>query len=440
MEQFSKNPAKDGFRVAMFSIHSDPLASLGSQEAGGQNIYVRSLAEELDRCGYAVDIFTRWDSLHKKQIVSLGKRSRVIRLKGGKIGYIPKTELFAILPEIFSHFTAFYDPANPYRVFHGHYWDGGYMALEARKKYGAPMVENFHSLGMVRQKTKEKYKKNGKEQEYSEKRFRLEKDIISACSAVISLSETEKTDLKDIYGCPAEKVKVIPGGVNLEHWPLSGKEKSREYLGFGARDFVILFVGRLEWRKGIGALIAAAKILKEKIPDLKVIVAGGQIFGKIKNAADVGEYNRLKCLSKENGTENLVEFRGRVDHRELSSFYQAADVFAVPSYYEPFGLVALEGMANKIPVVASRVGGLSTIIEDGKTGLLFEPRNPVQLAEKVLKLYQSKDFSKMVAENGYSEVSKNYSWKKIAEEIKSLYNSIAKTDEKKIEDRAHSAV
>ena len=138
----------------MFSIHSDPLAPLGSQEAGGQNIYIYSLMKELDKKGWSIDVYTRWDEPHEKSVSSLGKRSRVIRLKGGPVKYVPKNQLFDHFEELYSNFLNVIDHQNPYALFHGHYWDGGWMALKAHQQFGIPLVENFHSLGQIRFQTK----------------------------------------------------------------------------------------------------------------------------------------------------------------------------------------------------------------------------------------------------------------------------------------------
>lgn len=416
-------------KIAMFSIHSDPLASLGSQESGGQNIYVNYLITELEKFGRDVDVFTRWDSGYKKQIAYIGKHCRVIRLKGGKAEYVPKNDLLPLLPEIFNNFLVFIDFKNPYDIFHGHYWDGGWMAKEASIKFQKPFVQNFHSLGKIRMDIKNKYKKNGKEDEYFKKRFKIESEIIEKSSLIISLSETEKKNLNQFYNCPLEKVAVISGGVNLKHWPLVEKQKAREKLCLSSKDFIILYVGRLEWRKGIGTLISACEMLKNEIPNLKLMIVGGKIFGKNINNADYKEYKRIEEKAKESKIKDIISFRGNVDHRQLPIFYRNADMLIVPSYYEPFGLVALEGMANKIPVIASKVGGLMTIIQDKKTGLLFKPRNPLDLKEKILLLYKSKDFAKTITENAYNDISKNYSWHQIVEKINEIYDNLIKKNE-----------
>ena len=384
-----ENNLNERKKIAMFSIHSDPLASLGSQESGGQNVYVHYLAEELEKFGWAVDIFTRWDSQHKKQIAYITKHSRVIHLKGGPVRYVPKFDLIPLLPELFNNFQAFINFQNPYQLFHGHYWDGGWMALESCKRFDKPFVQNFHSLGMIRMETEKKFLKNEEEKDYFVKRLNIENEIIKRASTIISLSETEKQNLNRFYGCPIEKITVIPGGVNLKRFRPIEKEKALQITNLSNNDFIVLFVGRLEWRKGIGTLISATRLLKGEIPNLKTIIVGGKIYGKQKNMKDFKEYQRLSEKTKEEGVKDIIQFLGRVDNGQLPFFYSAADVLVIPSYYEPFGLVVLEGMAAKIPVVASNVGGLSTTIKDGETGLLFEPRNALSLKEKIFLLYKS---------------------------------------------------
>ena len=408
----------------MFSIHSDPLASLGSQECGGQNIYVKYLAEELGNFGWTVDVFTRWDSYHKKRVANISKHSRVIRLKGGPVAYVPKCDLFPVFPELTENFLKFIGQNENYDIFHGHYWDGGLMTMAMAQKFHKPFVENFHSIGMVRMETKKKFLPGFVENNYFRNRIDLENRIIKNAAAIISLAEPEKQNLVKLYGCPEEKVRVIRGGVNPHHWPPIEKSRARNELGLDMKSFVVLFVGRLEWRKGVGTLISAAKLLKNVIPNLRVLVVGGKIFGPNSNAADCKEYKRLVKKSEEEGVKDIITFSGNIDHGRLPVYYRSADAFVIPSYYEPFGLVALEGMTNKVPVVASRVDGLAATIDDGKTGLLFEPRNPLSLKEKIVRLYSSVELARNLSENAFNEIAKNYSWRTIAQNIAGIYDSL----------------
>lgn len=411
-------------RIAMFSIHSDPLAALGSRISGGQNVYVRNLVINLDKQGWIVDVFTRLDDPKKKTVVRIGKHSRVIRLRDGKAVYVSKGNLHPFFPEIYKNFLKFVNFRNPYDIFHGHHYDGGWIALQAHKKFHKPLIENFHSLGQVRLKTQKQYAVDvSHEKKISEQRLAMEKEIIKAASLIISLAETEKRDLNLLYGAPLKKIAVIPGGVDVKQFLPKPKSKARSILRLPKEDFILLFVGRLEWRKGVGTLISAVRLLKEVIPRVKVLVVGGKIFGLKRNKDDWNEYQRLLKKAKEEKVEDLIHFVGRVDHGRLSLFYSAADALVIPSYYEPFGLVALEGMASQIPVVASRKGGLRATIKDGLTGFLFEPRNPRDLKEKVLQIYHSKKLAAFLVKNAHQDALENYSWKYIAEKIGNFYKS-----------------
>ena len=418
------NPKK---YIAMFSVHSDPLAPLGSQEGGGQNMYVRSLVEELTKLDWEIDIFTRWDSLQRRQFAKINKKARIIRLKGGNIGFIPKNELFTVVNEIYENFLAFVNYKNPYALFHSHYWDGGAVGLMAKEKFKKPLVHNFHSLGITRLESMKRYLKDETVQNHFAERINHESKIITGSDKIICLAEAGKKDLEKYYACPPEKILVIPGGVNLKSWPLVEKEAARKYLLAKPEDFIILFVGRLEWGKGLGTLLAAINLVRQEVSNLKFLIVGGKIFGRNKNSADLAEYDRLQAMVEKKHMGNFVRFVGNIENRALSYFYRAADLFCVPSYYEGFGLVALEGMANKIPVLASNTGGLASIIKPNETGFLAEPKDPEDLKNKIVKIYKDRELAQQVTEKAYQEVTEKYSWKKIAEDISRSYEELIKT-------------
>ncbi len=424
-------------RIAMFSIHSDPLARLGSQQAGGQNLYVRLLTEELTKIGWEVDVFTRLDDQRKKQIVQINKKSRVIRLKGGKIGYISKEELMTVLPEIYNNFLSFINFENSYSLFHGHYWDGGWMALKAHLHFHRPLVTNFHSLGLIKMQTKERYLMDKNNSSYFTERLNIENEIAKNSSVIVSLAKTEREELQQFYGCPEEKCEVVPGGVDLKRWNRVEKSKAREILNLDQKSFILLYVGRLEWRKGIGTLLSAGRLLKNEIPNLKILIVGGKIFGRQRNTDDYKEYNRLLKKAEQEGIEDITKFVGSISNQRLHFFYSASDILVIPSYYEPFGLVALEGMASNVPVIASNVGGLMNIVENAKDGFLFEPRNPLSLKEKVSLIYNSQELRQRLAQNGYEKV-KNYSWNSMVKKIDGIYKDLIRKNEN--ENSSNSAI
>ena len=410
-------------RVAMFSVHADPLAAIGSRESGGQNVYIRNLVINLDKQGWRIDVFTRLDDPKKNTVAKIGKNSRVIRLKGGKPTYIPKGQLHSHFSEIYKNFLKFINFQNPYKIFHGHHYDGGWIALQAHREFNEPLIINFHSLGRVRFQTQHLYAVKSNEQKIFEERFAMEQKIIKEASLIISLADTEKRDLNLLYGASLEKVVVLPGGVNMGEFMPVPKNKARETLRLSKEDFILLFVGRLEWRKGVGTLISAVGLLEGNIPGVKALIVGGRIFGLRKNNDDWNEYQRLLDKAEEENVSDKIHFVGRVDQGRLPLFYSAADILVIPSYYEPFGLVVLEGMASQIPIVASRKGGLRLTIKDGQNGLLFEPRNPFDLKEKVLQIYHSQELADFLLKNAYQDVLENYSWKYIAEKINNIYKS-----------------
>jgi len=411
-------------RLAMFSIHSDPLAAIGSHGSGGQNVYVYNLAFNLDKLGWAVDIFTRLDDAKKKIISYIGKHSRVIRLKVGEPSYIQKGNLHSYFPEIYQKFLEFINFQDSYNVFHGHHYDGGYLAVKACQSFKKPMVINFHSLGGVRFKTQQLYKQSFKEEKILEERLIIEKEIIEKSSKIISLAETEKRDLNLLYHAPLEKIAIIPGGVNLKQFFSIDKNIARGKINLSKEKFILLFVGRLEWRKGVGTLISAIKLLKEVIPQINLVIVGGKIFGLRKNKDDWQEYQRLLKKVEEENVREYTRFIGRVDQSCLKLFYSSADIVVIPSYYEPFGLVALEAMATQRPVIASRKGGLRLIIKEGESGLLFEPRNSIDLKNQVLKIYQSSILANQLVKNAYQSILEKYSWGKVANQINDIYQSL----------------
>jgi len=413
-------------RIAMFSMNSDPLAPIGTQENGGKEIYIRSLSSELSKMGWAIDVYTRLDNGHKKQIAFVGKNIRIIRLRGGPVKYIPNTEFLPLIPEIFQNFLEFNHNVNPYVLFHSHRWDGGIVALMAKEKFKTPLAHTFHTLGVQIIEIRKKYLKEEDKQDYLSERLNIESKIIKKADRIIALSNLEKESLEKIYGCPVSKITVIPAGVNLKQWKIIDKNKAREYLMVKPEEFVVLFVGRFEWSKGIGTLIHAAELLKPEIPNLKIVIVGGKIFGRVKNKEDFKEYERVNNIVTQKKLGETVNFIGNIENKSLSNYYRSANIVVVPSYRESFGLVILEGMANMIPVVASNVSGPASIISHNKNGLLFEPRNPLELKNKIIELYKSSDLANRLSEQGYKDVFENYSWQNIAKLISQEYDNIIK--------------
>jgi len=361
---------EDGqMRIAMLSAHSCPLGRLGTKDTGGMSVYVLELARELGKCGHLVDVYTRVHDPKDKQVYSLGHNARLIHLKAGEDGEIGKLAVYSHLPDFAKHLEDFRKRNHlRYDLIYSHYWMSAWVGKHLQVRWGVPHMAMFHTLGAVKNAI-------GVGVEEPELRIETEKCLVRNCHRIIAATEREKADLIRHYGASPETISVIPCGVNLELFQPMDKMTVKQELGFnGAKN--ILFVGRIEPLKGIDKLLMAMTYLKGKA---KLLVIGGD-----ENSHH--EIERLQQLSRELEIEGLVAFLGRVKHEEMPRFYNAADVCVIPSYYESFGLVALESLACGTPVVATDVGGARSIIRQDETGYVVEDNIPHHLAEKIALL------------------------------------------------------
>lgn len=410
----------------MISDHGDPLEPLGSSEAGGQNVYVYELSRALGRRGWLVDVFTRWDSKTKGQIVNFGKNVRVIRIKAGPLKFIEKNDLFKLLPEFLADLILFIKKEKiNYSLIHGHYYFSGWLGAELKRIYHIPLVETFHSLGFI------------KKQYYLAKdpspdnRLEIEKMTMRACDKIISTSDSEKKQMIRHYGASANKIQVIPAGVNLQRFKPVDKNYSRRKIGYSTKDKIILFVGRIEKRKGIDTLIealpkTAKKLGQAEAKNIKLIIVGGNPLKRKMIKEEIKEFSRLEKIVKKLSLEKIINFVGGKPQDELKYYYSAADIVCVPSYYEPFGMVTIEAMACGTPVIGSRVGGIQTTIKNGKNGFLVPAKNPEALADKLIKVLSDDKLRKRLGQTAVAIINHRYTWKVIAKDASDLYKKIIK--------------
>lgn len=417
-------------RVAMISVHSDPSAKLGGHETGGQNVYVSELSKRLGQMGWSVDIFTRLTRKRRKMVRSYGKNVNIIYLKAGPRYFIPKEEVLNKLPEFLGNFLTYKEENKlNYTIVHGNYYLGGWVAAQIKRVLHIPMVETFHSLGRIRHRALERFEKEGINIEKFGDRLRAEKEIMEAANKVIATNPPEKRDLMHFYDFDLEdKIKIIPCGVNLKRFRKINFENARDYINnLSAKDKIILYIGRIDWRKGIETIIRAFPLVLRKLPklskNLKIMVIGGKI-GRRGDKADKQEINRLKNVAEELGIKKKVLFLGRRDQEKLRYYYSSGNIFITPPYYEPFGMTAIEAMRCGVPVIASNVGGLSSVIQNRKTGLFFPPGNHRILAKKIKELFTNKKLGNKLVKNAEKVVKENYSWENVSSEIAKLYQEL----------------
>jgi len=385
----------------MLSVHSCPVGNPGTKDTGGMSVYIQELACELGKQGHLVDVYTRVHDPEDIQIINLGHNARLIHIRAGENEEIHKLIVYSYLPDFACNLENFRKNSGlQYDLIFSHYWLSGWVGKYLQQWWHVPHITMFHTLGAV---------KNDIGIGENEPELRIEAEIDSAknCHHIIATTEREKGELILHYGALLEKISVIPCGVNLELFQPIDKEMAKQQLGL-VDDKIILFVGRLDPLKGIDQLLKAMPYLQNGQGPRLVIIGGGEDSHY--------EMERLQKLSYALHIESSVTLLGLIKHEKLPYFYSAADVCVIPSYYESFGLVALEAMACGTPVVAADVGDLKSIIRQEETGYIVTDNAPHHLADKIaLFLSRPSPDTKSVLSTRAS-VSR-FSWSNIAEAI-----------------------
>lgn len=304
-------------------------------------------------------------------------------------------------------------------VIHAHDWLVAYAAKTLKNSYGTPIVATIHAT--------EAGRNSGIHDETQRYINDTEWMLTYEASEVIVNSNYMKNELQRLFGLPFEKINVVPNGVNLNLY--SGIERDYEFRRQYAADNekIILFVGRLVYEKGIQHLIAAMPKILEKYHDSKLVIAGKG-----------GMIDELKAQVNAMGISNKVYFTGYLNSKQVVKMYKCADVAVFPSTYEPFGIVALEGMLSGTPVVVSDVGGLNEIVQHGENGMKSYAGNPNSLADSIISLLYDPALCMKVAKNAKAKVKAEYNWQKIAQDThfayqKAICETVAEKQAREIE-------
>jgi D-inositol-3-phosphate glycosyltransferase len=368
-------------RVAMLSVHTCPLAALGGKETGGMNVYVRELSRALGRMGLEVDVFTRSQNPAIPRVVDLGEGARVIHVAAG-----PEAPLSR--PLIHRHLEEFQEGIEAWRIargldydlVHAHYWLSGALGLALRERWAVPVVQMFHTLARLKNEAA-----RTPEEREPELRVAEEARIVELADRIVAASPVEQEYLARHYGVDRSRIAVIPCGVDTELFRPGSQAEARAALGL-APGPVVLWAGRIAPVKGLDTLLDAVARLRDRGRALQVLIVGGD--------ADEPLDSHEAELRRRVGQLRLgdhVRFVGARTQPVLRTYYVAADITVLPSYYESFGMVALEAMACASPVIASRVGGLATTVRDGVTGYLVADGDADALAARIESLLGDAD-------------------------------------------------
>ena len=366
-------------RVATVSVHTSPLDQPGAGDAGGMNVFIVEVSKRLAAQGIEVDVFTRATASDLASVEVLAPGVNVRHLTAGPYEGLAKNDLPAQLCAFTSavlRAEASQDPGH-YDVIHSHYWLSGQVGWLARDRWGVPLIHSAHTLAKV---------KNAllAEGDAPEPRSRVigEEQVVAEADRLIASTPDEAAQLVQWYDADPAKVLTIPPGVDLDRFrPAAG---ARARLGVPDDALILLFVGRIQPLKAPDLLLRAAAHLIAYDPAVRskliVYVVGAP------SGSGLDEPTSLLALANTLGIADRVRFLAPMPPDDLADYYRAADVAVVPSHNESFGLVALEAQACGTPVVAARVGGLVTAVDDGRSGLLVDGHRAPDYADAITKV------------------------------------------------------
>jgi D-inositol-3-phosphate glycosyltransferase len=410
-------------KIAFISEHASPLATLGSVDSGGQNVYVAELPKQLVKFGYNIDIYTRKESESVDEVINWLPGIRVIHIKAGPEKVVPKEELLPLMPQFSKNMISFIEREQIYyELIHANFFMSALVASDVKNELNIPFVVTFHALGLVRKLHQKEMDK------FPPERINIERKIVKVADHIIAECPQDKEDLIHHYHANPNKIKIVPCGFSAaEFFPID-KSYARNFLNLPQDENILLQLGRMVPRKGVDNVIRAVGEIKKKNRSLRLVVVGGE--HEDPDPTLCPELARLQKLAVENGVASSVIFTGRKQRDVLKYYYAAADVFITTPWYEPFGITPLEAMACGTAVIGSNVGGIKYTVEDGKTGFLVPPHDPAALAEKIEALIADEKLLKRMHANALKRVKTYFTWRGVAASCHSLYQKIIATQEK----------
>lgn len=396
-------------RVAVLSLHTSPLAQPGIGDGGGMNVYVRELTSSLARLGVECTTYTRaWrDGL--PDVVDIEPNHRLVHVKAGDFD-LPKERLVDVVPEFtdsVSHHLRHHAPAQ---VIHANYWLSGIAGHQLKHDLSLPLITTFHTLARV---------KSLHGDHESSDREAIESSIIGCSDAIFVSCEEERQQFRSLYGASPGTVDVITPGVDRAYFSPGSRMGARSALDLGDHP-VLLFVGRIQPLKGVDVAIEALAALGH--PTAVLLIVGGA-----SGAEGEAELARVKALAESLGVLERVRFVPPQPHHLLATYYRASDVVLVPSRSESFGLVALEASACGTPVVATAVGGLLSLVDEGVNGFLVPDRDGETFARRVAQILADDDLAARMGEQAVRR-SAAYSWQRAAMRMRRVVAEFAARD------------
>jgi D-inositol-3-phosphate glycosyltransferase len=390
-------------KLAVLSMHTSPLAQPGIGDGGGMNVYVREVSSALEEAGISSTVFTRRVDKETPKVMAFGNGLKVVQIDAGDFS-LRKEELFSVVEDFTNGVEEFLITEDQHDALLANYWLSGSAAHQLKHNLNMPLITSFHTLARVKAAS-------GDKSFGYEERIKVESEVIGCSDVILSNSSFETDQLVSHYGADSSRIEIVPPGVDHSIFNPACKSEARRLLNLSEQK-TLLFVGRIQPLKGVDLAISTLAELEDK--DARLI-----LIGSSSGMEGPSEQRRITKMVKELGLTNRVLFVEPQPHEKLVNWYRAADVLLMPSRSESFGLVALEAAACGLPVVASEVGGLQTIVENGLSGYLINDRDPWSYAAHVSKIIDDSGKAEEMSEEAV-ERSKSFTWSVTAARIRRI--------------------
>lgn len=391
----------------MLSLHTSPLAQPGSGDSGGLNVYVREVASALAHAGLECTTFTRRTRADQPEVLQVEPGYRVVHVDAGDHD-LPKEALPSVLGQFGDVVIDHLKNDFPADIVHANYFLSGLVAHRIKHELELPFVTTFHTLAKV--------KAEGGDQE-SQWRHDAEAEIVGCADAICVNCSEEEHQFRRLYGNPPGRIEIVSPAVEHAFFAPGDRGGARRALELPEDVPVLLFVGRIQPLKGPDVAVQALAALGR--PDALLLVVGGA-----SGPEGEAEMAHLHRLAADLGVSGQVRFAPPQPHHILSTYYRAADAVVVPSRSESFGLVALEASACGVPVVASGVGGLLTLVDHGETGYLVPDRDPALFAHYLREIVDHPGHAAALGRRA-AERATRYTWNFAAARLRRLYSDVA---------------
>ncbi|HTN77298.1 MAG TPA: glycosyltransferase [Pirellulaceae bacterium] len=420
----SRNPQ----RIMMLSTHGYVAAQpeLGKPDTGGQVVYVLELSKCLARLGFQVDIYTRQFEGQPAQ-EPVAPRVNLVRIACGGHDFIPKETLYEAIPEWVTNARSHIRQQRlRYQFINSHYWDAGLAGQALANQLSIPHLHTPHSIGSWKRDNMNGPREEAERRWNLARRIREEKVVYDECDGLIATTTQQREILQGgDYDVPRGKIQVVtPGYDDLRFYPVSIATRQTLKRELGLEGRIILALGRLARNKGYDLLIRSMCPVFARIPDARLLLAIGSTQ---LNADEQQQLAALQALACELGIADRILFRDYIPDESLADYYRAADVFALSSRYEPFGMTAIEAMACGTPTVITTEGGLWEQVNWGLEAMYANPNDTEAFGHEVCKLLQYPLVYDQLAKHGSQKARARFTWNGVSQQILGACESLQRS-------------